>query len=143
MKILRFNDDRVGVIKNDNMVVDVSDATSSRKAKGPQRVIEEIIEGWRKDYHYEDYARHLEAVATSHPAAGAMAQETGGSDSKPNKGKKKAKPAKPAKTARKAAVKASAEAPKKARPVIHEDEEDEDEENVELPGLDEEDDEEE
>ena len=48
MKILRFNDDRVGVIKNENKVVDVSDAISSRKAKGPQRVMEEIIEGWRK-----------------------------------------------------------------------------------------------
>jgi hypothetical protein len=48
LKILRFNDDRVGVIKNDNMVVDVSDTVSSRKAKGPQRVMEEIIEGWRK-----------------------------------------------------------------------------------------------
>ena len=48
MKILRFNDDRIGVIKNGNIVVDVSDAVSSRKAKGPQRVMEEIIEGWRK-----------------------------------------------------------------------------------------------
>ena len=48
MKILRFNDDRTGVIKNGNMVVDVSDAISSRKAKGPQRVMEEIIENWGK-----------------------------------------------------------------------------------------------
>ena len=48
LKILRFNDDRIGVIKNDNMVVDVSDTVSARKAKGPQRVMEEIIEGWRK-----------------------------------------------------------------------------------------------
>ena len=43
-----FNDDRIGVIKNENMVVDVSDTVSARKAKGPQRVMEEIIEGWRK-----------------------------------------------------------------------------------------------
>ncbi len=62
MKILRFNDDRVGVIKNGNMVVDVSDAVSSRKAKGPQRVMEEIIEGWRK------YRRRFEKM---------MADQTG------------------------------------------------------------------
>ena len=48
MKILRFNDDRIGVVKDENMVVDVSDCISARKAKGPQRVMEEIIEGWRK-----------------------------------------------------------------------------------------------
>ena len=56
MKILRFNDDRIGVIKNENMVVDVSDSVSARKAKGPQRVIEEIIEGWRK------YRRRFEKI---------------------------------------------------------------------------------
>lgn len=44
MKILRFNDDRIGVLKDGNRVVDVSDAISARTAKGPQRVIEEIIE---------------------------------------------------------------------------------------------------
>ena len=56
MKILRFNDDRVGVIKNGDMVVDVSDSISSRKAKGGQRVMEEIIEGWRK------YRRRFEKI---------------------------------------------------------------------------------
>ena len=56
LKILRFNDDRIGVIKNGNMVVDVSDTISARKAKGPQRVMEEIIEGWRK------YRRRFEKV---------------------------------------------------------------------------------
>ncbi|MGE5305578.1 MAG: fumarylacetoacetate hydrolase family protein [Alphaproteobacteria bacterium] len=57
MKILRFNDDRIGVIKNgNNMVVDVSDTVSARKAKGPQRVMEEIIEGWRK------YRRRFEKI---------------------------------------------------------------------------------
>ncbi|HWH78332.1 MAG TPA: fumarylacetoacetate hydrolase family protein, partial [Candidatus Binatus sp.] len=56
MKILRFNDDRIGVIKNDNMVVDVSDTVSARKAKGPQRVMEEIIDGWRK------YRRRFEKI---------------------------------------------------------------------------------
>ena len=43
MKILRFNDDRVGVIKNENMVVDVSDTVSARKAKGPQRVMVNLL----------------------------------------------------------------------------------------------------
>ena len=56
MKILRFDDDRIGVIKNDDKVVDVSDAISARKAKGPQRVMEEIIEGWRK------YRRRFEKI---------------------------------------------------------------------------------
>src|ERR671914_560536 len=56
VKILRFNDDRIGVIKNGNMVVDVSDTVSARKAKGPQRVMEEIIEGWRK------YRRRFEKI---------------------------------------------------------------------------------
>jgi hypothetical protein len=56
LKILRFNDDRIGVIKDGNMVVDVSDSVSARKAKGPQRVMEEIIEGWRK------YRRRFEKI---------------------------------------------------------------------------------
>jgi len=56
LRILRFNDDRIGVIKNETMVVDVSDTVSSRKAKGPQRVMEEIIEGWRK------YRRRFEKI---------------------------------------------------------------------------------
>ena len=46
MKILRFNDDRVGILKNENQVVDVSDAISYRVEKGPQRVVEEIIENF-------------------------------------------------------------------------------------------------
>jgi 2-keto-4-pentenoate hydratase/2-oxohepta-3-ene-1,7-dioic acid hydratase in catechol pathway len=58
LKILRFNDDRIGVIKNDNQVVDVSDAVSARKAKGPQRVMEEVIEGWRT------YRRKFEKIAS-------------------------------------------------------------------------------
>src|ERR1041384_8885544 len=38
------------------MVVDVSDTVSARKAKGPQRVMEEIIEGWNK------YRRRFEKI---------------------------------------------------------------------------------
>ena len=44
MKILRFNDDRIGVLKNGDHVVDVSGAIKYRAEKGPQRVIEEVIE---------------------------------------------------------------------------------------------------
>ncbi len=46
MKLLRFNDDRIGVLKDGDRVVDVSDAVSYRVEKGPQRVIEEVIAGW-------------------------------------------------------------------------------------------------
>ncbi len=44
MKILRFNDDRIGILTGGDSVVDVSDVISSRTEKGPQRVIEEIID---------------------------------------------------------------------------------------------------
>jgi 2-keto-4-pentenoate hydratase/2-oxohepta-3-ene-1,7-dioic acid hydratase in catechol pathway len=48
VKILRFNEDRIGVLKDDNTVVDVSAAISSLKAKGPQRAVEDVIEHFRK-----------------------------------------------------------------------------------------------
>jgi len=57
MKILRFNDDRIGVLKNENIVVDVSGTVSALKAKGPQRAMEEIIENFRR------YRRKFERVA--------------------------------------------------------------------------------
>ncbi len=63
MKILRFDDDRIGVLKDENHVVDVSETITSRKAKGPQRVMEEIIENFRK------YRRRFERI---------LAQENGG-----------------------------------------------------------------
>jgi len=44
VKIVRFNDDRIGVLKNENEVVDVSEVISHRTEKGSQRVIEEVIE---------------------------------------------------------------------------------------------------
>jgi len=43
MKILRFDDDRVGILKADDRVVDVSDLISHRRERGPQRVMEELI----------------------------------------------------------------------------------------------------
>jgi 2-keto-4-pentenoate hydratase/2-oxohepta-3-ene-1,7-dioic acid hydratase in catechol pathway len=57
VKILRFNDDRIGILRDENTVVDVSQAISSRKAKGPQRVIEDIIE------HFRRYRRKFERIA--------------------------------------------------------------------------------
>lgn len=62
MQILRFNDDRIGVLKDENHVVDVSEAVTSRKAKGPQRVMEDIIENFRR------YRRRFEKI---------LARETG------------------------------------------------------------------
>ena len=56
MKILRFNDDRIGILKDENYLVDVSEAITSRKAKGPQRVVEDIIE------HFRRYRRKFEAI---------------------------------------------------------------------------------
>ncbi|MEK6709610.1 MAG: fumarylacetoacetate hydrolase family protein [Nitrospinota bacterium] len=43
MKILRFDDDRVGVLKEGSRVVDVSAAISHREWKDPQGVMEEVI----------------------------------------------------------------------------------------------------
>ncbi len=43
MKVLRFDDDRVGVLKDGERVVDVSRAIDYRVEKGPQRVMEEVI----------------------------------------------------------------------------------------------------
>jgi len=46
MKILRFNDDRIGVLKNEDRVVDVSQVIKYRTEKGPQRAMEEVIENF-------------------------------------------------------------------------------------------------
>src|SRR5438093_4949184 len=48
MKILRFNDDRIGVLKGEDRVVDVSGEISYRVEKGPKRSIEEVIEGFEQ-----------------------------------------------------------------------------------------------
>ena len=44
MKILRFNDDRIGISKDGESVVDVSDTISYRTEKGAHRAMEEFIE---------------------------------------------------------------------------------------------------
>lgn len=43
MKILRFNDDQIGILKNGDHVVDVSGVISHRAERGPQRVMEVLI----------------------------------------------------------------------------------------------------
>lgn len=43
MKLLRFNDDRIGILEGSS-IVDVSEAIEHRLEKGPQRVIEEVLE---------------------------------------------------------------------------------------------------
>lgn len=43
MKILRFDADRIGILKDGDRVVDVSPAIRYASEKGPQRVIEEVI----------------------------------------------------------------------------------------------------
>ncbi len=57
MKILRFNDDRIGILNSQSRVVDASEAVSYRVEKGPQRVIEEIIET------FEVYRSRFEQIA--------------------------------------------------------------------------------
>ena len=46
MKILRFGKDRIGIIKNENFVVDVSEIIQDREIKGEQTVIEEVISNY-------------------------------------------------------------------------------------------------
>ena len=43
MKILRFNNDQLGVLKNNDTVVEISDLISHRPERGPQRVMEVLI----------------------------------------------------------------------------------------------------
>jgi len=43
MKILRFNDDRIGVLNAAGAVVDISDLISHRDIRGPQGTMEELI----------------------------------------------------------------------------------------------------
>jgi 2-keto-4-pentenoate hydratase/2-oxohepta-3-ene-1,7-dioic acid hydratase in catechol pathway len=56
MKILRFNDDQIGVLKNGDRVVDVSDVISYRAERGPQRVMEELIA------NFEGYRNKIERI---------------------------------------------------------------------------------
>ncbi|MFC1491552.1 fumarylacetoacetate hydrolase family protein [Nitrospinota bacterium] len=57
MKILRFDDDQIGILKNGGRVVDVSEAVSHRAEKGPQRAIEDVIE------NFDGYREKFEQIA--------------------------------------------------------------------------------
>jgi 2-keto-4-pentenoate hydratase/2-oxohepta-3-ene-1,7-dioic acid hydratase in catechol pathway len=59
MQILRFNDDRVGVIKNGNRVVDISDLISHREVRGAQGVMDELIG------RFESYRGAIEKLLAS------------------------------------------------------------------------------
>jgi len=43
MQILRFNDDRVGILNNGKTVIDISGLISHREVRGPQGVMDELI----------------------------------------------------------------------------------------------------
>jgi 2-keto-4-pentenoate hydratase/2-oxohepta-3-ene-1,7-dioic acid hydratase in catechol pathway len=64
MKILRFNDDRIGVLIDGDRVADVSEAISYREEKGPQRVMEQVIGEWESTYkaQFEAIAARGEGV---------------------------------------------------------------------------------
>ncbi len=57
MKILRFDDDQVGVLKNGESVVEISGLISNRAERGPQRVMEELIE------NFSSYRKEIDSLA--------------------------------------------------------------------------------
>ena len=58
MKILRFKDNRIGILKDGSRVVDVSAAIPHLAIKSPQQVIEEIIED------FPTYRKKFEQIAS-------------------------------------------------------------------------------
>ncbi|MBT3766849.1 MAG: fumarylacetoacetate hydrolase family protein [Rhodospirillaceae bacterium] len=59
MKILRFNDDQIGILKNGDRVVDVSEIISHRAERGPQRVMDVLIEG------FETYRSEIDKIVAA------------------------------------------------------------------------------
>ncbi len=59
MKLLRFNDDRIGVLNGEGRVVDVTEAVPAYREKGPQQAIEEVIASW------DGYRREFQRLAAS------------------------------------------------------------------------------
>ncbi len=57
MKILRFNDDRIGVLRGEDSVIDISDLITHRHERGPQRSMEELIE------NFEAYRPRIERLS--------------------------------------------------------------------------------
>ncbi len=56
MKILRFNDDRIGILKKDDTVADVSDIIDHRTERGPQGVMRELID------HFDRYRDEIDKI---------------------------------------------------------------------------------
>lgn len=56
MKILRFDNDKIGILKNGDKVVDVSNLVSQRELKGAQRTIEEII------INFDDISKDIDGI---------------------------------------------------------------------------------
>ncbi|MBT3351817.1 MAG: fumarylacetoacetate hydrolase family protein [Nitrospinaceae bacterium] len=56
MKILRFDDDQIGILKNGDHVVDVSSVIRHRAERGPQRVMEVLIGD------FDDYRGEIEKI---------------------------------------------------------------------------------
>lgn len=61
MKILRFNDERIGILKEGDRVADVSDVIDHRDIRGPQGTMEELIANF--DRYRERIAGMAEAEA--------------------------------------------------------------------------------
>ena len=59
MKILRFDNNRVGVLKNEDTVVDVTDIIEGSGSIGPQAVMEELIG------NFDNYVARIEGLAVS------------------------------------------------------------------------------
>ena len=66
MKILRFDDERIGILKDGDLVADISDVISHRDIRGPQGVMEELIGNFE---HYKSRIEDMVAAAGGVPLA--------------------------------------------------------------------------
>ncbi len=66
MKILRFDDERIGILKDGDLVADISDVISHRDIRGPQGVMEELIGNFES---YKSRIEDLVAAADGVPLA--------------------------------------------------------------------------
>jgi len=66
MKILRFDDERIGILKDGDLVADISDVISHRDIRGPQGVMEELIGNFE---HYKSRIEDMVAAAAGVPLA--------------------------------------------------------------------------
>ncbi|TDI63209.1 MAG: FAA hydrolase family protein [Alphaproteobacteria bacterium] len=66
MKILRFDDERIGILKDGDLVADISDVISHRDIRGPQGVMEELIGNFES---YKSRIEDMVAAAAGVPLA--------------------------------------------------------------------------